>query len=282
MKLSARRISPGKAEGTALVSASAFSFVGGVEPATGVIQDEATGLRGERVGERVFAFPTGKGSTVGSYVIYGLARRGIGPAGLINERAEAIAAIGAILGGIPMVDRVDLGALLTGDRVVVDADSGAVDLPDVAAKPVVSAFLRNRGRFLVVRRSEKVGTFQGRWSAVSGYLEGDEDTRDRALQEIREETGIAQPKFVAAGKPIITRHGSTAFVVHPFLFDVGTREVTLDWENVEFRWIASDKVGGLETVPRLQDVLSSALRASKCQKVKNPESRSTIPWRSGG
>lgn len=259
MKLAARRIAPGKAEGIALVSASPFSFVGGVEPASGTVQDEATGVRGERLAERVFAFPTGKGSTVGSYVIYGLARRGIGPAALINERAEAIVAVGAILAGVPMVDCVDLGGLLTGDRVVVDADAGQVELPDVAARPVVSAFLRNRGRFLVVRRSDKVGSFQGRWSAVSGYVEGDEDPRDRALQEIQEETHIPKARFVSAGKTVTTRHASTAFVVHPFLFDVGTRKVTLDWENVESRWIAPNELDALETVPRLKDALSNAL-----------------------
>ncbi|HKZ48705.1 MAG TPA: DUF126 domain-containing protein, partial [Thermoplasmata archaeon] len=106
MRLSARRISPGKAEGAALVSASPFSFVGGIDPMSGIVQDAATGLRSECVAGRVFAFPTGKGSTVGSYVVYGLAKRGMGPAALINERAEAIVAVGAILGGIPMVDRV--------------------------------------------------------------------------------------------------------------------------------------------------------------------------------
>lgn len=259
MRLAARRIAPGKAEGPALVSASPFSFVGGVEPASGTVQDEATGVRGERLAGRVFAFPTGKGSTVGSYVVYGLAKRRIGPSALINERAEAIVAVGAILGGVPMVDRVDLGGMLTGDRVLVDADAGHVDLPDVTAKPVVSAFLRNRGRFLVVRRSEKVGGFQGRWSAISGYVEGDEDPRDRARQEIREETRIREAKFVSAGKTVTARHGSTAFVVHPFLFDVGTRKVTLDWENVDFRWIAPKELDALETVPRLKDVLSNAL-----------------------
>ncbi len=260
MRLPARRISPGKAEATALVSAAPFSFVGGVDPASSVVQDDASGVRGSRMAGRAFAFPTGKGSTVGSYVVYGLAKRGLGPAALINERAEAIVAIGAILGGIPMVDGVDLGGILTGDRVLVDADAGHLDLPEVDAKPVVSAFLRNRSRYLVLRRSEKVGTFRNRWSAVSGYLEGDEDPGDRALQEIREETGIADAAFVSAGRPILTRHGPTAFVVHPFLFDVRTRRVALDWENVESRWVTPEEIGRLETVPRLGDVLSSALR----------------------
>lgn len=259
MKLRARVIAPGHAEGTALVSAAPFSFVGGADPGRGQVLDAATGCAGERLAGRVFAFPRGKGSTVGSYVLYGLAKRGLGPAALVNESAEAIVATGAILGGVPMVDRVDLGALVTGDRVRVDADRGTVDLPDVQAKPVVSAFLRNRGRFLVLRRSDRVGSFQGRWSAVSGYIEGREDPRHRARQELREETGLAGARFRKAGEPLITRLANTAFVVHPFLFDVASRRVRLDWENLECRWVSPDELSELETVPRLRDVLERLL-----------------------
>ncbi len=255
MKLAARRISPGRSEGTALVSPAAFSFVGGADAATGVLGDPSTGHAGERLAGRIFVFPHGKGSTVGSYALYGLAKRGLGPAALVNEHAETIVATGAILGRVPMVDGVDLGAFETGDRVTVDADRGRVDLPDVEAKPVVSAFLRNRGRLLVVRRSERVGSFRGRWSAISGYVEGREDPRRRAAQEIHEETGMKGARLRGSGAPVITRHGNTAFIVHPFLFDAPTRRVTLDWENVEYRWITPGELKGLPTVPRLNVVL---------------------------
>ncbi len=259
MRLPARRISPGRAEGRALVSPVPFSFVGGADPEKGTVLDEATGCRGEPLAGRVFAFPQGKGSTVGSYAIYGLAKRGIGPAALLNERAEAIVAAGAILGGVPMVDRVDLGAFVTGDWVIVDADRGRVDLPEVTPRPVVSAFLRNRGRFLVLRRSDRVGSFRGRWSAVSGYIEGREDPRDRAAQEIREETQAKGARFRKAANPLYTRDGATAFIVHPFLFDVPSRRVTLDWENLEHRWIAPSELATLDTVPRLGIVLDRLL-----------------------
>ncbi len=260
MRLKARSISPGRAEGECLVSAAPFSFVGGADPDTGRVLDASSGVQGTDLAGRIFAFPHGKGSTVGSYSLYGLAKRGIGPAALINERAEAIVATGAILGGVPMVDGVDLGGLLTGDRIVVDADRGIVDLPEVEAKPVVSAFLRNRGRYLVVRRSGRVGTFQDRWSAVSGYIEGREDPRRRAAQEIREETGMKGARFRRSGRPILTRHERTAFVVHPFLFDAPTRSVHLDWENVEYRWITPEELNVLPTVPRLALVLDILLQ----------------------
>src|SRR5438132_11515287 len=139
MRLRARGLVPGRASGAASASPAPFSFVGGVGPATGWIVDGATGIAGERLEGRVFAFPTGKGSTVGSYVLYGLGKRGHGPIAIVNRRADAIVAVGATLAGIPMVDRVDVGGLRTGDRMVVDGGRGTVELPDIQGKRVVTA-----------------------------------------------------------------------------------------------------------------------------------------------
>ena len=177
----------------------------------------------------------------------------------MNRRADAIVAVGATLAGIPMVDRVDVGGLLTGDRIVVDANRGSLELPDVKAKRVVTAILRNRGRILIVRRSQKVGTFQGRWSAISGHIEGREDPKHRAIVEVREETGLRGIVFRSAGEPVLARDGATMYVVHPFLFDAPSRRVRLDWENVEHRWIRPEELHRFETVPRLMDVVAAVL-----------------------
>lgn len=259
MRLPARKVAPGRAEAPVLVSRVPFSFVGGSDLASGAILDAGTSLQGKLLQGHAFAFPHGKGSTVGSYAIYGLAKRGLGPSAILNERAETVVAVGAILAGLPMVDRVDLGALISGDRTVVDADAGEVLLPEVRERHVVTVFLRNRGRYLVVRRSERVGSFQGKWSGISGYREGDEDLRDRASQEIREETGIRGARFRREGAAVVSRDGTTAYVVHPFLFDSPGRTVRLDWENVEHRWIRVAELEGLDAVPRLKEVFAAAL-----------------------
>jgi len=259
MKIRARGIVPGRASGTVIASALPFSFVGGVNPANGSILEDATGIAGERLDGRVFAFPSGKGSTVGSYVLYGLQKRGHGPAAIVNRRTDAVVAVGATLAGIPVVDRVDVGGLRTGDRIVVDANRGSVELPDVKGKRVVTAILRNRGRILIVRRSEKVGTFQGRWSAISGHIEGREDPKHRAIVEVREETGLRGIVFRSAGDPVLARDGATMYIVHPFLFDAPSRLVRLDWENVEHRWIRPEELARFKTVPRLPDVVAAVL-----------------------
>src|SRR5436309_6587256 len=128
MRIRARGIVPGRASGTAVISPAPFSFVGGVDPATGSVLDAATGIAGERLDGRIFAFPTGKGSTVGSYVLYGLGKQGHGPAAIVNRQADAVVAVGATLAGIPMVDRVDVGGFRTGDRIDVRSEEHTSEL----------------------------------------------------------------------------------------------------------------------------------------------------------
>jgi hypothetical protein len=118
--LQGRVIHPGAARGRALVTAEAISFLGGVDPETGLIVDPRHPLAGCDVSGRVLVFPTGKGSTVGSYVLYQLKRNGHAPAALVNARCEAIVAVGAIISDIPAVDQVDITTLASADWVRVE------------------------------------------------------------------------------------------------------------------------------------------------------------------
>lgn len=121
-----RPISHGVGTGEALVLGSSLSFLGGVDPRTGRVKDRGTGAFNKTVRGRVLVFPTGKGSTVGSYVIYGLRVNGRAPAAIVNQTTETIVATGAILAKIPLVNNVDIGRIRTGDRVTVDGDRGCV------------------------------------------------------------------------------------------------------------------------------------------------------------
>jgi predicted aconitase with swiveling domain len=115
-----RVIRAGRGAGRALVSPAPIGFLGGVDPDSGVVVEPNHPLNGQSVAGRVLVFPTGKGSTVGSYTILRLARNGVAPAAMINAESEAIVAVGAIIAGIPMVDQVAIGLIRDGDWVVVD------------------------------------------------------------------------------------------------------------------------------------------------------------------
>ena len=130
MRLRGRRVVGGYAEGEALVSADPVSFYGGVDPETGMVTEPGHAVEGERVTARVFVFPTGKGSTVGSYVIYRMKKLGTAPAAIINTETEAVIATGCLLAGIPLIDRLEadpLQILNTGVHVKVNSDEGFIE-----------------------------------------------------------------------------------------------------------------------------------------------------------
>ena len=118
--LTGRVIKHGTAEGTALASTEPMSFFGMVDAETGIVVERDHPLAGQSIAGRVLVFPTGKGSTVGSYSLYRLAKSGLAPAAIINSESETIVAVGAIISDIPMVDQVDITQIHTGDLVLVD------------------------------------------------------------------------------------------------------------------------------------------------------------------
>jgi predicted aconitase with swiveling domain len=131
--ITGRSISRGRGTGRLLVSPAPISFLSGVDPETGVIVEKGHPLEGTSVAGTVLAFPYGKGSTVGSYVLYALSRNSNAPAAIVNTEAEPIIATGAIIGNIPMIDRPDipLGRLTNGTRVTVDGDLGTMEYEGV-------------------------------------------------------------------------------------------------------------------------------------------------------
>jgi hypothetical protein len=127
--LRCHKVSKGKSIGEALVSHSPISFFGGVNPETGLIVEKGHELIGSSVFGKVLVFPTGKGSTAGSYQLYELTISKKAPRAIINIKADPVVAAGAIISGIPMVDGLDqnpIEVIQTGDVVEVDADQGVV------------------------------------------------------------------------------------------------------------------------------------------------------------
>ncbi len=124
MLIRGRSISSGIGTGRALVSAAPISFLSGVDPESGMIVESGHPLEGQQVSGRVLVFPFGRGSTVGSYIVYALSRNGKAPAAMVNLEAEPIIAVGAIIAGIPLVDRPEGGLSMIPDGALVRVDGG--------------------------------------------------------------------------------------------------------------------------------------------------------------
>ena len=131
MKWQGRRIFAGQATGDALVSSMGISFYGGVDPESGVVIERDHELEGQSIAGKVLVFPTGKGSTVGSYTLYRLMRAGKAPVAIINVECETITAVGCIIAEIPCVDQVPIEQLRSGQQLEVNGDRGTVEILEV-------------------------------------------------------------------------------------------------------------------------------------------------------
>ena len=118
-----RTIFNGKAEGEALVTSMGISFFGGVDPETGVVVERGHDLEGQCIAGKILAFPTGKGSTVGSYTLYRLKKNGVAPAAIINQECETITAVGCIIAEIPCIDQIFVTQLRTGETLRLDGNT---------------------------------------------------------------------------------------------------------------------------------------------------------------
>lgn len=127
-------------------------------------------------------------------------------------------------------------------------------------KHVVTCFLESEGEILLLRRSRQVGSYQGKWAGVSGYMETTPD--EQALTEIEEETGLQSEeiRLLKQGKPLSIEDEELGikWIVHPYLFHVEDRgKIRTDWEHVETRWINPENISDFATVPRLKETLES-------------------------
>jgi len=117
-------------------------------------------------------------------------------------------------------------------------------------------FLEHDGKVMILRRSERVGTYRGKWAGVSGYIEEGRTPSQQAWTEIREEVGLDADdvELVQEGEPleVVDVDLGRKWIVHPFRFRVLKPEkIKIDWEHTEARWIAPEDIGRHETVPGL-------------------------------
>ena len=126
---------------------------------------------------------------------------------------------------------------------------------------IVTSFLKNSDNILLLRRSEKVKSMKNLWAGISGIIEGNEEPIKRAQIEIYEEVGIKKSNItlikegdmILIESPQYTNH---QWEVYPFLFSCTKREIKLNWENSDSKWIYMNELSNFRTVPSLDKVLA--------------------------
>jgi PncC family amidohydrolase len=128
-------------------------------------------------------------------------------------------------------------------------------LKHIEQREVVTSFIECEGKVALLRRSAKVGTYQGKWAVVSGYLEEGRTPFEQALLEMEEEVGlkVEEVELVKEGEEVeaLDRELHRRWIIHPFHFKVRPRELAIDWEHTELRWVLPSEIAQYETVPQL-------------------------------
>ncbi|TET01215.1 MAG: DUF126 domain-containing protein [Promethearchaeota archaeon] len=128
MKLQGRKVYKGIAEAEAIVTKDGISFYGGVDPDTGKIVEVGHELEGQSITGKVLVFPTGKGSTVGSYTMYRMKKNNTAPVAIVNKEIDTIIAVGCIISEIPCVDKINIEDIKSGQKLIVNGNEGTVEM----------------------------------------------------------------------------------------------------------------------------------------------------------
>ena len=133
---------------------------------------------------------------------------------------------------------------------------------------VVTSFLfqenQKQPRILVVKRSERVGSYNGKWAGISGFVEPGVSPDEQAYTEIREETTLQRDQIRLLRRGTVVEYSDVGlnrhFYIHPFLFEALTPDaIKTDWEAIAMRWIEASELSQYETVPKLLEVYNSAV-----------------------
>jgi 8-oxo-dGTP diphosphatase len=150
--------------------------------------------------------------------------------------------------------------------------SGSYEQQPLRLTPVVSCFLmrfdQDEPRLLIVQRSQRVGSYQGRWAAISGFIEEGVTPEEQAYTEIREETKLQREQVRLLRRGALVEYSDAAlgrhWVIHPFLCEVlSPGAIQTDWEAQQMRWIRPAELGEYETVPLLAEAYASAEQGEK-------------------
>ena len=129
---------------------------------------------------------------------------------------------------------------------------------------IVTSFIQDDEKLLILRRSDKVKTMKGLWAGISGIIEKNEHPLTRAKIEIYEETGITEDgiRFIKAAERVRVnspQYENHEWEIFPFLFEAKNPNIKLNWENSEYIWITVDQLKNYNTVPSLEKVLQNLL-----------------------
>ncbi len=141
---------------------------------------------------------------------------------------------------------------------------GRIDYSNTDTAPVITVFIMYNNRILLLKRSDKVRTYKGKWNTVAGYLDEVKPLYEKILEELREEIGVREEDIESyhLGEPFsfLDKDIDKTWIVHPVCVVLKRKPVIkLDWEHTEYKWIKPSEIKNFDIVPNTEETLRRAL-----------------------
>jgi len=142
---------------------------------------------------------------------------------------------------------------------------GRINFANSDIAPVITVFIKYKDRILLLKRSEKVLTYKGKWNSVTGYLDEIKPIREKVAGEVEEELGIKKNNIssILIGESYEFKDNeiNKTWIVFPVLVELENEpEVKLDWEHTEYKWIKPEELENFDVVPNLKESLKRVVK----------------------
>jgi len=139
---------------------------------------------------------------------------------------------------------------------------GRIDYSNSDIAPVITVFVKYKDKIILLKRSDKVGNYCGKWSTVTGFLDELKPLHEKVFEELEEELGVEKSiiSSILMGKSfkLIDKNINKTWIIHPILVELQEMpKIKLDYEHIEFKWIKPEELNNFDTVPKLEKSLKS-------------------------
>lgn len=141
---------------------------------------------------------------------------------------------------------------------------GRTDYTTASKCPVINVIVVHQGRVLLLKRSDKVMAYKGKWNCIGGFLDEVGPIENKVYEELREELSVL-PSLIERTTyidpiEVVDSAINRTWLIQPALVVLKERPIiTLDWEHTDYAWVAEDEIEKYDTVMGLDTFIRKAL-----------------------
>jgi len=141
---------------------------------------------------------------------------------------------------------------------------GRINYTNSNKAAVLTCFLKYKDKILLLKRSQKVGDYKGKWHGIGGYYDELKPLEEIVKKEIKEELGIGSKNIrsfkIAKTYRFKDKKINKTWFVHPVLIELKNKpKIKLDWEHQKYQWIKPEELKKFDFVPNLDKLLKMLL-----------------------